>query len=125
MQNGHTHNFDTNEQQIHLNQNIDSLYFGLYWILWPVLMKMKLPSLKKQAAKPQLRLTPQIRCLETTISELTILMAVFKMTTLVTGKSPKALISKSLNAHEQWSCAPSVPKTLNSGAHGTASCAPR
>ena len=40
-------------------------------------------------------------------------------------KSPKSLISKSLNAHEQWSCAPSVPKTLNSGAHGTASCAPR
>ena len=54
-------------QQIHWNQNIDSLYFGLYWILWPVLMKMRLPSLKKQAAKPQLRLTPQIRCLETTI----------------------------------------------------------
>ena len=40
-------------------------------------------------------------------------------------KSPKSLISKSLNAHEHWSCAPSVPKKQNSGAHGMACCAPR
>ena len=40
------------------------------------------------------------------------------------GCIPKSLISKTLKAHDIISWAPTIPKTLISGAHGMASCAP-